>query len=350
MFSDGKNINLEEFENVDEIKFLLRSDLENYRIEHQNIGRRIAQSQGEVDRLVRRNAASNTKIQQLESQQNVSLEDIKTAYDSALNTQQRLFVTRGQLEKFQNEQETIEEKINFSEMMIELLDAGLPSEQGAFTTVEMMIQAQEAERQRLSRQMHDGPAQALSNFILQAEIASRLFEVDPDKARDELRMLKNAASTTFQQVRDFIFQLRPMMLDDLGLIPTIKRYVETIKAKSGKDIEATVSGNERRLEPYIEVVVFRSIQELINNADSHSHGTEIRVQLDLSDNEVRVSVEDNGRGFDPEVVDSQKSMGLRLMKERAELMGGFFEVDTVPGQGSRISFRVPAAKVQENGG
>ena len=82
-----------------------------------------------------------------------------------------------------------------------------------------VVEAQEAERQRLSRQIHDGPAQALSNFILQTEIAMRLFDIDTERARAELQSLKTSATSTFQKVRDFIFDLRPMMLDDLGLVP-----------------------------------------------------------------------------------------------------------------------------------
>ena len=96
--------------------------------------------------------------------------------------------------------------------------------------------------------MHDGPAQALSNFILQTEIALRLFDMDQEKAREELVNLKNTATSAFQQVRDFVFELRPMMLDDLGLVPTLKRYVEAFKEQTNTNVRLAVSGVERRLE------------------------------------------------------------------------------------------------------
>jgi two-component system sensor histidine kinase DegS len=99
----------------------------------------------------------------------------------------------------------------------------------------MLVNAQETERQRLSRQMHDGPAQALSNFILQTEIAMRLMDVDAGQAREELNSLKASAMGTFQKVRNFIFELRPMMLDDLGLAPTIRRYADAFKEQTGLD-------------------------------------------------------------------------------------------------------------------
>src|SRR5581483_11289058 len=88
------------------------------------------------------------------------------------------------------------------------------------------IEAQESERQRLAQQMHDGPAQSLTNLILQAEIVERLFDSEPARARSELGQLKTSANVTFQRVRDFIFALRPMMLDDLGLLPTVRRYTQ----------------------------------------------------------------------------------------------------------------------------
>ena len=207
----------------------------------------------------------------------------------------------------------------------------------------MLVNAQEAERQRLSRQMHDGPAQALSNFILQTEIAMRLLDVDPTQARDELGNLKMSAMGTFQKVRNFIFELRPMMLDDLGLIPTIRRYADTFKEQTGLDVNVTISGNERRLESYLEVMVFRALQELLGNAARHSQATILKINVDLSDDLIRVSVDDNGKGFDIDSVQGQ-NLGLKLIRERTEMLGGTFEVDSAMGKGTRVMFSLPARK------
>lgn len=209
-------------------------------------------------------------------------------------------------------------------------------------SVEMLVNAQETERQRLSRQMHDGPAQALSNFILQTEIAMRLFDVDATQAKDELNSLKSSAMGTFQKVRNFIFELRPMMLDDLGLVPTVQRYTETFKEQTALDVSAMVTGNDRRLEPYLEVMLFRAIQELLGNTVRHSQATQVKVMLDMGDDRIRVSVDDNGRGFDSEAVRQGNSLGLNLIRERAEMIGGNFEIDSTVGKGTRISFSVPA--------
>lgn len=207
--------------------------------------------------------------------------------------------------------------------------------------LEMVIQAQEGERHRLSQQMHDGPAQALSNFILQTEIAMRLFDVNQEKAREELSSLKMAATATFQKVRDFIVELRPMMLDDLGLVPTLKRYVDSYQEQAGMDIRLNVMGSEQRFESYIEVMVFRSVQELIANANRHSQASQVKILLDLAGSSINVTVEDNGRGFDVETFEEREGMGLKIIRDRVEMLGGEFDVSSSPGDGARIRFSVP---------
>lgn len=308
----------------------------------------IEQSQGEVSKLSQRNAAITSHLQQVQNQlDKLPPQEIRGAYDSALDAQQRLLVMRGQLEKLQNEKSHLERFKNTLAMVRDAQSTSTSSSSGSatknsLTSVEMLVNAQETERQRLSRQIHDGPAQALSNFILQTEIAMRLMDVDAAQARDELNNLKSSAMGTFQKVRNFIFELRPMMLDDLGLVPTVRRYCDAFKEQAGLDINVTVTGNERRLEPYLEVMLFRAIQEVLGNAARHSQASLVKVMLDLGEDRVRVSVDDNGRGFDPESIQQSNSLGLKLIRERAEMLGGNFEVDSNPGKGTRVSFAVPA--------
>jgi len=267
----------------------------------------IEQSQGELSKLSQRNAAITTHLQQVQSQMDkMPPQEIKAAYDSALDAQQRLFVMRGQLEKLQAEKIHIERfKSTLERARVSASGPGASASSSSsggkspLANVEMLVNAQETERQRLSRQMHDGPAQALSNFILQTEIAMRLFDIDATQARAELNSLKNSAMGTFQKVRNFIFELRPMMLDDLGLVPTVRRYADAFKEQTGLDVNVTVTGSERRVEPYLEVMLFRALQELLGNAARHSQGSLVKVMLDMGEERVRVSVDDNGRGFDP---------------------------------------------------
>lgn len=308
----------------------------------------IEQSQGEVTKLSQRNAAITMHLQQVQSQLNkMPAEEIRSVYDSALDAQQRLLVMRGQLEKLQNEKQHLE---RFKSILGQALNvrgsasaaASSGGTKNPLASVEMLVNAQETERQRLSRQIHDGPAQALSNFILQTEIAMRLMDVDAAQAREELSNLKTSAMGTFQKVRNFIFELRPMMLDDLGLVPTVRRYADAFKEQAGLDINVTVTGAERRLEPYLEVMLFRAIQELLGNAARHSQATLVKIMLDMGEDRVRVSVDDNGKGFDPDSIQQSNSLGLKLIRERAEMLGGSFEIDSNIGKGTRVSFAVPA--------
>lgn len=317
------------------------------------------QSQTELSKLIQRNTSANTHLQQIQGQfDSIPRNDIKQAYNSALDSQQRMLVMRSQLEKLQNDQTNLKKRITLIEQIRQFFPdqpligrTGKVSGMGSginndgITVLEMMINSQETERQRLSRQMHDGPAQALSNFIVQTEIAARLFEIDKERARNELENLKSTAMSTFQKVRNFISELRPMMLDDLGLLPTVKKYIEIFKEQYGNDVILSISGSEKRLEPYLEVMIFRALQELMGNSVRHNQDqavkVQINVQLVLDDNQIKLAVIDNGKGFDADLMHSTKGMGLKLIKDRVEMLGGFFDLDSSSGQGCRVSITVP---------
>jgi two-component system sensor histidine kinase DegS len=134
-----------------------------------------------------------------------------------------------------------------------------------------------------------------------------------------------------------------MMLDDLGLAPTVKRYIDAINEQSGSDIQLTITGVERRLEPYLEVMVFRGVQELITNVLRHSQASQTMLQVDLGDANVKITVDDNGKGFDASILDEGESMGLKLIKDRSEMLGGYMDVESLIGQGTRVTFQIPAA-------
>jgi len=305
----------------------------------------LEQSQVEIGKLSQRNGAISSQLQQLQKQSSSSglSVELKTVLDSALDSQQRLLIMRGKVEKLQNDKAHLEKYHSVLERIGEgnRSEKTGTTEKGSTANLEMVINAQEAERQRLSRQMHDGPAQALSNFILQTEIAMRLLDVDMEQARGELSALKSSAMGNFQKIRNFIFELRPMMLDDLGMVPTIRRYADVFKEQSGVDVNVTITGSERRLESYIEVMIFRAFQELLGNADRRGQASLIKVQMDLTDNSVKLIVDDNGKGFDPELISQEGNLGLRLIKERIELLGGSFLVDSILGKGTRVILSVP---------
>jgi two-component system sensor histidine kinase DegS len=319
--------------------------------ELEEISLMLEQSRLEVNKLAQRNASINAQLQQVHNQfDSLPRDDIRDAYDAALDAQQRLFVMRGQIEKLQSDEAYLQRYIGILEKALAMLEeAGTENSRpkggkAPVETLEMMIQAQEAERQRLSRQMHDGPAQALSNFILQTEIAMRLFDMDQVKAREELENLKANSTAAFQQVRDFIFDLRPMMLDDLGLVPTLKRYVDAYKEKSGADIRVGVTGAERRFESYLEVLIFRAVQDLLGDAVHIRQASQIKAQIDIDQNNVKVEVEDNGRGLDMDALEGEEGMILKVIQDRVEMLGGYFDAGSTDGQGAKVVFLVPTTK------
>jgi two-component system sensor histidine kinase DegS len=209
-----------------------------------------------------------------------------------------------------------------------------------------IIQAQEEERQRVARDIHDGPAQSMSNVVLKAEICERLFSVDLEKARDELQKLKDIVRDCLKDVRKIIYNLRPMSLDDLGLIPTLQRLILTFRNETG--IEATFNKNGvfDDIRPGISLTIFRIVQEALSNVQKHSGAKNVAISLDFTDKEIKLHIYDDGKGFDSEAVkvnteDTDAGFGLYSMNERVELLGGSFELTSMPGKGTRINVVIP---------
>jgi two-component system sensor histidine kinase DegS len=320
----------------------------------------IQQTTSEVERLAQRNTQATNRLRQVEAAADtLPRADIQEAYSTVLDTQQRLFTMRGQLEKLQSNQRNVSRYLDLLRGVLEVAGyaefapqttPGVAGEaapgdiEPAQPLVVRIIEAQERERQRLSRQMHDGPAQSLTNLILQAEICERLFDTDAERARAELGSLKNAVASTFQKVKGFILNLRPMMLDDLGVVPTLRRYVDSFAENTEVPTNLTITGKERRLESHQEVTIFRLIQELLNNAVEYGHATSVQIGLDLGDELARVSIEDNGSGFElTETLNSPDAdrLGLATMRERIEMLGGHIQFDSSVGRGTKVGFELP---------
>ena len=210
-----------------------------------------------------------------------------------------------------------------------------------------IVKAQEEERKRVAREIHDGPAQSMANVVLRMEFCEKLMEVEPAKVSRELKELKEIVRSNLQDMRKIIFDLRPMALDDLGVIPALKRYIEDFRGKNDINIEMNFFGKEARLEPVLEIALFRLIQEALNNVVKHAHASDIMVIVELKDKWVRASVEDDGVGFELDEILASRSgnnFGLVSMKERTDLLGGEMEIDTKPGKGTKVSFKVPVAR------
>lgn len=314
----------------------------------------IQQTSTEVDRLVQKNARAAARLRQIEAQfDTVPRDDIKSTYTGLIENQQRLFTMRGQLEKLQSDQKNLTRLQELYTHILEQTDPGFAAGEGGEgislegspqAVMVSIIEAQERERQQLSRQMHDGPAQSLTNLVLQAEICERLFDRNPERARVELAELKNQVVNAFQKTKAFIFDLRPMMLDDLGLIPTLRRYVEGLSESGFSGFTLNIAGKERRFAPYKEVAIFRVIQALLRIARDSGHASKIKVTMDVGDKQVRIATEDNSSGFDIDdnlSTPDAKRLELLSLRERVETLGGRIDFDSSIGQGMRVNFSLP---------
>lgn len=204
-----------------------------------------------------------------------------------------------------------------------------------------IIEAQEEERKKISREIHDGPAQMLANILLRSELVDRAFrEESPESALQEIKSVRKMIRSSLYEVRRIIYDLRPMALDDLGLLPTIKRYISTISEYNDIEIEFKSLGKDERLNNKYEIAFFRLLQEALQNAIKHANPSLIQVKLEMTDSHLLMSIKDDGDGFDPGER-SDNSFGLIGMKERVEMFDGELKIDSKIGKGTRIYISVP---------
>jgi two-component system sensor histidine kinase DegS len=209
--------------------------------------------------------------------------------------------------------------------------------------------AQEQERQRLAREIHDGPAQALANAIVALEFVERAIRASSgptvERALDEVERIKSSLRDGLTEIRRFIFDLRPTMLQDRGLPQTVEHYIATYQSVFPMAIDFQPAHHLPRLTPDQELTAFRVIQESIQNARKHARAATVSVSINHVDHTLFVVVSDNGRGFSPERVTTHLmgGAGLRGMRERAALIGGTLTIESALGEGTTIILEAPTA-------
>ncbi|MDI3508021.1 MAG: two-component system, NarL family, sensor histidine kinase DegS [Clostridiales bacterium] len=307
-----------------------------------------------------------------------SEEDIKAAYDEASELQLKLALKR-QLEKqLQEQRKDIEQRVKRVKDTLEKADRISSQISAALALItsdlndianelqdmqfkefmnNRIIMAQEEERQRLARDIHDGPAQSMSNLLLKAELCDRLLDTDVRAAHNELSELKNMIRNSLSEIRKVIFDLRPMSLDDLGLIPTLVQYVEDFEKESGMTVDLKIKGNHTvALKSIVEVAVFRVIQEALNNVRKHSHAKNVLIYLEFLDKVLNIRINDDGVGFDSKAIlkteerEHAAGFGLYSMKERVTLLNGKFDIITSPGEGTTIFASIPMEREHKTNG
>lgn len=346
---------------LEELLSSANTDMERARRELVEVETLLRQTSAEVEKLAQRELTVANRLRDLEvNLDKYSKADIKNFYTNGQEVQMRLLMMRGQQEQLQFKQQSIKARQSQLLTMVTTLEQLLGAASGNGTTtgarngvaddpgdtIANIIQAQEKERLRISLQMHDGPAQTMSNLVLRAEICQRMFDRDAEMARGELAALKTAINTALQDIRRFIFDLRPMILDDLGLVPTLRRYIQQFSEKSKLEVNLIVQNMDGRLPTHYEVAMFRFIQEALNNVSKHANASQARVLLDNNGNQIHISIEDDGNGFHVAEVmadeSSRRNMGISMLRQQAEmLLRGEFGIESSIGRGTRVAAVVP---------
>lgn len=215
------------------------------------------------------------------------------------------------------------------------------------------IQSQEDERRRFAREIHDGPAQAFANAIIGLEFVERAIKMEPDNATSpalsEIERIKGSLREGLTEIRRFMFDLKPTMLQDRGLVPTIEHYITTYRSILPMDVSLQLDEHLPPLSKDQEMTAFRVIQESLHNATKYARASKVSVEIrSIIPDGVAITVRDDGRGFDPGQITahSMGGTGIKGMRERAELVGASFRVESAPGEGTCVYLVLPASPAE----
>jgi signal transduction histidine kinase len=210
-----------------------------------------------------------------------------------------------------------------------------------------LVEAQEVERRRIARELHDEVGQALTVIKINLQAAQRLK--DPAAWAEHLEESIRTVQQTLQQVRNLSLDLRPSLLDDLGLVPAVRWYIDRQAQQAGLEAEFVTDLADERFSSDLEIVCFRIVQEALTNVVRHAQAERIKVGLEQHDSCLHLRIQDDGVGFDVQEALHQAaggtSLGLLSMQERVALLGGEMRIDSAPGRGTEIEVQLPITLV-----
>ena len=344
-----------------------------------------AQTIQRVDELARQEQQEKQKLVLVSSNfQNYSEEKIRASYEAVKNVQVALGVEREKEQGLRLQRDKLELRLRHLQVMLvqaEHLALAIGSVlsylssqvSGVVWKIEAVqkdkfvgariIKAQEEERYRVSREIHDGPAQDLANLIFQTSVAEKLVDYDPEEAKQTLQELRKQIRDCLTNIRQVIFDMRPMALDDLGLAPALNQLVGQMASRGILSTDFSIDGQPYELPKHVEIAIFRIVQEALNNAAHHSGTDKARLRVLCRPDALSVLIQDDGKGFDTdaepdmpeaaEVLSEEESssagqFGLLGMRERAKLIGAEINVVSAPGKGTRVHLRVPRRQPAED--
>ncbi len=208
-----------------------------------------------------------------------------------------------------------------------------------------LIDVEEEVRKKLARDLHDGPAQTLASILMSIDFIRQALEKDPSQAEAELESLEQAARKTLHQVRNMLFELRPVVLEAEGLEAALRAYVERLREVDDMTIHLSLKGLEERVPPKVEEVSFAIVQEALSNARKHAQARNVWLTVNRSEETLKVVIKDDGIGFDMHKIGQKYaekgSLGLLNIRERSEMLGGQVSIKSRPGKGTSVTLVVP---------
>jgi len=348
--------------------------VDNIRIEYENLKDELEVIKGSIDKVINevdaievQDKVMRKKLVEVSKKFNSYNEDeIKSVYENASNIRVKFIMKQNEEKQLRDRRHALEillrksiKNIDNSEKIINQISIAMSYLEGDILSVlegadkssDMFIgikilEAQENERKRISRDIHDGPAQHIANIIMKADICKKIIQKDINEGLKELVDLKESVKVALKEVRSIIFDLRPMSLDDLGLNKTIEQAVNSISEDFNIDVLLKLKPMDTEVESIIQVAVFRIIQEIFNNIKKHSNAKHVEVKLDFGTKYLRLIISDDGIGFDVEetlkrVKTKGTSYGLIGILDRVNQLQGKIHIESSNGKGSVYNVMLP---------
>jgi two-component system sensor histidine kinase DegS len=351
-----------------EISETARLERESLTRELQEVMEETSRTIDQVDRLELEYKRSRVRLTEVSRDfQRFREEDIRVAYEAATKLQTELASAReretylkARRDELQKRIKNVDKQLERAGTIISQMNVVLEYLSGDLNQVTRILEsaknrqllglkiilAQEEERKRIAREIHDGVAQTMANVVLRTEIAERMLgKQEYQLVKDELVDLKGQLRGGLEEVRKMIFNLRPMALDDLGLVPTLRKYVQDFEDKTKIRTRFDLKGRETRLPSGMEVAIFRLAQEAFSNVWKHAGASYVSLDMTFSKDEVKLFIVDNGVGFNVDQVETKfaadNHFGLLGMKERLELLEGTMEIQSEKDSGTKITMCIP---------
>lgn len=375
----------EEMNNINDVLSLVIQDIhkgkerifniaENLREQYSQDSRELEYITNKIDELVNEikkleYADKNMREKLAEASMNFQEDEevVKKIYDDALDVRVEYLTKQKEEKRLLNKKESLEKTLKSNASNIDEADSVLEQVsvvinylQGDISNnIEMVeennkiaysirfVETQEKERNRIAREIHDGPAQYLASSLMRIDFCKMLLTKNLDEGLVELEDLKTNLKKTLKEVRNIIFDLKPPFLNGVTLVAALEDLMEAFQEECDTEIKMRIRDNDIILDYIVEVAVYRIIQEILSNVKKHAEAEKVDVKLELTKENVHINIKDNGKGFDIDTLlknlrNSSKSYGITGIYDRVDELGGTIKVNTEINKGTEYKIKLPA--------